>query len=353
MADRRADARYRPARAALRWYDGHRRDFPWRAAPRAVADPYHVWLAEMMLQQTTTAAAKPYFEKFVSRWPSVLALAAAERGVILEAWAGLGYYRRAHHLHQCATVIARDYGGVFPKSEEALRQLPGVGAYSAAAIAAIAFGERAAAIDANIERVLSRLYRFRGSRAELLAIAREVLPRVRVGDYTQALMDIGSGICRFRSPLCLACPFVRRCLARAEGDQDSLPVRVGRKSRRRLYGAAFVMVRGDGAIFLRRREDGGLLGGMMEVPMSAWRGDAGFDFLGDAPIEADWVLLGGIRHSFTHIDLGLGVYVAGVSGDLSGLMGDRDARWVALDCLGGEALPSLVRKVLAVLGDSR
>ena len=327
------------------------------AAPNP--DPYRVWLAEIMLQQTTTSAVIPYFERFTAQWPKVESLARAPLAQILREWAGLGYYRRAHLLHQCANMILKTYGGHFPQTEGELRTLPGIGAYSAAAIAAIAFDKKAAATDANIERVLARLYRVRKpfpqAKKDIRDLARQIVPSKRTGDYTQALMDVGATLCKPKAPLCSLCPFEKRCLARQMGEAESLPIKEKKKPKKNLYGVAFLLVREDGALFLRRRKAEGLLGGMMEAPTSEWQSVQSAYPLKDAPIKARWVRSPKtVRHIFTHIRLELLIYEASLSKKKSAspqLMRQRDARWVSPARLEKEALSSLMKKLVATTQD--
>src|SRR4051794_31797003 len=263
----------------LAWYDRHARKLPWRIGPKdralgVLPDPYRVWLSEVMLQQTTVATVKSYFETFVSRWPRVTDLAAAPREEVMKAWAGLGYYARARNLHACAVVVANEYGGRFPETSAALHDLPGIGAYTAAAIAAIAFDEPAAVVDGNIERVIARLFAIETPLPEAKAIIRahqaRLTPQERAGDYAQAMMDLGASLCSPKRPACSLCPFADGCAAHATGREELFPVRVAKPERPTRIGAAFVAVREDGAILLRRREDDGLLGGMVEVPGTEW-----------------------------------------------------------------------------------
>ncbi len=334
----------------LAWYDRHARTLPWRISPKARArgikpDPYRVWLSEVMLQQTGVTTVKPYFDDFVSRWPTVGNLAAASRDDVLKAWAGLGYYARARNLKACAEVVAREHGGVFPDTIEGLRALPGIGEYTAAAIGAIAFDIPAAVVDANVERVVARLYAIReplpAAKKTIRARQAELTPKVRAGDYAQAMMDLGSAICTPKKPACVLCPINADCAAFAEGRQEDYPVR-GEKAERPLRrGAAFVAVREDGAVLLRTRADAGLLGGMTEVPGSAWGEEAGS--VADAPFPADWRTAGPVVHVFTHFRLELSVYCArhvGVAKVPPGFW------WSAPASLPGEALPSVMKKAI-------
>ncbi len=341
----------------LAWYDRHRRSLPWRARPGETADPYHVWLSEIMLQQTTVPAVKPYYETFLKRWPSVRDLAAADIHDVMAAWAGLGYYARARNLHKCAQIVTERHGGRFPDTEDALRELPGIGRYTAGAIAAIAFGRKATILDGNVERVVSRLHRLQTplpkAKAELWALAEELTPEQRPGDYAQAIMDLGATICTPQKPACSLCPWNADCAAFAAGDQETYPRKAPKAERPQRYGAAFWMVNENGEVALRRRPPRGLLGGMLEVPGTEWGAaplaqDAA---LRKAPVPADWRWSDGIvRHVFTHFALELQVATAMVRGRPL-----ADAEWVPIDRLGAVALPSVMRKVakLALAGAVR
>ncbi len=330
----------------LAWYDRRRRALPWRARPGARAEPYHVWLSEIMLQQTTTATVAPYFRAFLARWPRIEDLAAAALDDVLHAWQGLGYYARARNLHKCAQAVAGTYGGRFPESEEALVRLPGIGVYTAAAISAIAFDRPATVVDGNVERVMARLYAVEaplpGARSRLRALAEALTPARRPGDYAQAVMDLGATVCTPREPACDACPWSRACLARAQGTARELPRRAAKAQRPTRLGVAFWAVRADGAVLLRRRAETGLLGGMMEVPSTPWREAAWSDAEAHAcaPVEARWRRLPGtVHHTFTHFRLELGVLAADVDGDAAGV-------WCPPGRLGEHALPTLMKKVV-------
>src|SRR6201994_1683622 len=272
-------ARGRPA-LLLDWYDRHRRRLPWRPPAGERADPYRVWLSEIMLQQTGGKTVGPYFEKFVERWPAAADLGAASLDDVLRMWAGLGYYSRARNLHACAVVVAREHGGVFPDTEEGLRALPGIGPYTAAAIAAIAFDRRTMPVDGNIERVVSRLFaveepmpqakpRIQQLAATLLGPSRAGDEKSRAGDSAQALMDLGASICTPKTPACVLCPLTEDCSARARGDQETFPRKLAKKTGALRRGAAFIVTRGD-ELLVRSRPEKGLLGGMTEVPTSPW-----------------------------------------------------------------------------------
>jgi A/G-specific adenine glycosylase len=342
--------------ALLDWYDAERRDLPWRAAPGVRSDPYGVWLSEIMLQQTTVKAVIPYYVAFLRRWPSVRALAAAPLDDVLAAWAGLGYYSRARNLHRCAQTIARDMDGVFPVTAAALQELPGVGPYTAAAIAAIAFAEPATPVDGNVERVVARLFAVTQPlpkvKGELRRLAATLTPQQRPGDFAQAMMDLGARICTPRRPSCLVCPLQPDCAATAQGIEGHLPVRAARAERPLRVGIAFVALREDGCILLRRRPEAGLLGGMLEVPSTEW-GDllpATKASLRTAPLKADWWQVPGtVVHTFTHFKLELVVFRALVDRDatLTFWAEPERCRWVARRALSGSALPSVMRKVIA------
>lgn len=332
----------------LAWYDRHRRVLPWRALPGESADPYRIWLSEVMLQQTTTAAVAPYFRAFVERWPRIEDLAAAPVEDVMHAWAGLGYYARARNLHACAKVVAEWRGGRFPDAEADLRKLPGVGDYTAAAIAAIAFGRKAVVVDGNVERVMARIFAITdplpGTKAELKRLAATLTPDERAGDYAQAVMDLGATICTPKSPACGICPWMPACRGRALGIAATLPAKVGKAERPTRYGLCFWLVRKDGAVLLRRRPPSGLLGGMTEIPSTEWRETKPSieHVVAEAPLAAEWRPLPGlVRHTFTHFHLHLEVAMgkAGPNAVARGM-------WCPLDRLGDQALPTLMRKVV-------
>ena len=335
----------------LTWYDRHARRLPWRALPgSAPPDPYHVWLSEIMLQQTTVAAVGPYYGDFLARWPDVAALAAAPLDEVLTAWAGLGYYARARNLHRCAQVVAGDLQGIFPDSEAALRELPGIGAYTAAAIAAIAFGRRAVAVDGNVERVVTRLFAVEAplpaAKAELKRLAGTITPDSRAGDFAQAMMDLGATVCLPRQPKCLLCPLEAQCRGRAAGVAAELPRRQPKAAKPTRHAVAFWLAGPEGALLLRRRPEKGLLGGMMEVPSTDWRGDPwqAEEAAAAAPLAADWQVLPGlVRHTFTHFHFEVTVWAGTVR---RSRLPAGAGRWVALDALGDEALPTVMRKII-------
>jgi A/G-specific adenine glycosylase len=323
----------------LAWYRAHARELPWRARPGEAADPYRVWLSEIMLQQTTVVTVAPYFRDFLARWPRIEDLAAAPRDAVLSAWAGLGYYARARNLHACAQAVSRDHGGRFPDTEAGLRALPGIGPYTAAAVAAIAFGRRAAPLP--------------GAKAELRRRAGELLPvepedGFPYGDLAQALMDLGATVCLPAKPRCGSCPLAAQCRGRAEGLAAELPRRAPKRVRPLRRGVAFWLTRADGAVLLRRRAEAGLLGGMMEVPSTEWREtpwnakEAGVA----APVTAPWRPLPGVvRHGFTHFRLELEVWAATAAPATDRAASGATARWIRPQELDAAALPTLMRKV--------
>lgn len=340
----------------LAWYDRERRELPWRQAPGERADPYRVWLSEIMLQQTTVKTVVPYFLKFTQRWPTVKSLAAADLDDVLAAWAGLGYYSRARNLHACAQVVVSEHGGKFPSNEAALSELPGIGPYTAAAIASIAFGERATPVDGNVERVVARLFAVREplplAKPALRSLAATLTPLTRTGDFAQAMMDLGATICTPRSPSCLMCPLKSDCNARALGIEAQLPQRTPRGERPIRFGVAFIVLREDGAVLLRRRENKGLLGGMLEVPSTDWVDmlPSQSDAMRIAPIRADWWKVPStVRHVFTHFELELVVYRAVVSleSTLTFWADGPRCTWAPRRDIDHLALPTLFRKVIA------
>ena len=349
-ADKTAAGAVDPA-VLLAWYDRHRRVLPWRARKGERADPYKVWLSEIMLQQTTVKAVAPYYARFLERFPAVTQLAAAPLDEVLSLWAGLGYYARARNLHACAKAVAAQHGGAFPDTEDGLLTLPGIGAYTAAAIAAIAFDKRASPVDGNIERVIARLFAVEdelpGGKPRIRALAEALTPARRAGDFAQAMMDLGATICTPKKPACVLCPWSEPCAARARGDQETFPRKAEKKTGALRRGAAFVVLRADDHILLRTRPENGLLGGMTEVPTTEWSKD--FDessALDGAPfLTATWRRIPGhVDHVFTHFPLQLIVHAAKVSKSTQAPQG---MRWASLDALGSQALPNVMRKVIA------
>ena len=336
----------------LAWYDRHARVLPWRVRSPRRADPYRVWLSEIMLQQTTVRAVAPYFAKLIAHWPSVEALAAARLDDVLRAWAGLGYYARARNLHACARAVVDRHGGIFPRDLDALRALPGIGDYTAAALGAIAFDAPAVPVDGNVERVMTRLFAVEdelpSAKPAIRQLATSLLPSRRSGDFAQALMDLGATICTPKRPTCVRCPWTASCVARALGNQETFPRKAPRREGRLRRGAAFVALRADGRVLLQQRPDKGLLASMTEVPGSAWVHD--FDERKVRPAAprmrgAKWRRLPGqVRHVFTHFPLELAVFVAKLP---RATPAPRGKRWAKLADLADEALPNVMRKVLA------
>ena len=341
--------------ALLAWYDRHARLLPWRARRGARTAPYRVWLSEIMLQQTTVKAVAPYYARFLDKWPTVEALAAATLDDVLRAWAGLGYYARARNLHACAIAVVERHGGVFPETLDDLRALPGIGDYTAAAVAAIAFDAPAVPVDGNVERVVTRLYAVEeelpAAKPRIKELAASLLPPRRAGDFAQALMDLGATICTPKKPACVLCPWSEACVARARGEQELYPRKAPKREGRLRRGCAFVALRADSSVLLRTRPDKGLLAKMTEVPGSAWTHDFNVADAEDAaPLAAKWRRLRGVvRHVFTHFPLELTVFVAQVP---RATKAPKGARWVKLDAAGDEALPNVMRKVLAHALDS-
>lgn len=321
--------------ALLAWYDANARDLPWRTAS---PDPYRVWLSEVMLQQTTVPHATPYFLAFTRRWPTVSALAAETDAAVMAAWAGLGYYARARNLLACARAVAAEHGGVFPDTEEGLRALPGVGAYTAAAVAAIAFDREANVVDGNVERVMARLFAVEtplpDAKPELKRLAGALVMDDRPGDWAQALMDLGATVCRPKAPLCDRCPVSGFCAAFARGDQETFPRKTKKADRPRRFGVAYLLMRGA-EVALVRRPPQGLLGGMLALPTSDWRAApwTDEDAAAAAPALAPWRDVGEIDHVFTHFSLTLRVFRA---------EGAMEAEWTDREGLG--ALPSVFMK---------
>ena len=344
-----------PAAAAeelLAWYERHGRSLPWRVGPverRAgrLPDPYRVLLSEVMLQQTNVKAVAPYFQRFVERWPSVEALAAAPEEEVMAAWAGLGYYARARNLIAASHIIAARPGPRFPRSASELAALPGIGAYTSAAIAAIAFGERIAVVDGNVERVVARLFAidtpFPAAKEEVRSALQPLVPEGRAGEFAEALMDLGATICTPTKPACALCPWCEPCEARRQGRLSELPRLAPRKSRPLRYGAAFVARRADGAILLRRRPPRGLLGGMSEVPGTEWREHPAIE--ASAPVEGNWQAISApVVHGFTYFELRLFVHRADIGMNVAAPVGHW---WAPAPTLSKEALPKVMQKAIA------
>lgn len=339
----------RTASRLLAWYDRNRRVLPWRALPGESPDPYRIWLSEIMLQQTTVAAVAGYYHKFTHRWPNVEALAAASLDEVRAAWAGLGYYARARNLHRAAETVVGEHCGRFPSNAAVLRTLPGVGPYTAGAIAAIAFDAQEAAVDANAERVIARFFAVEEplprSKPTLRNLAQSLVPARRAGDFAQALMDLGATVCTQKRPLCSSCPWEKNCGGLAAGIAESLPRKAQRRIRPLRRGAAFVARDQNGAILLVKRPENGLLAGMLQPPLGPW--SASFpraaDAVRQAPFRAQWRRCPGVvSHGFTHFELELEVWRAEVMAFCGGI-----GIWLAPHALATAALPTVMRKVIA------
>ena len=340
----------------LKWYDRHQRRLPWRALKGEKPDPYAVWLSEVMLQQTTVATVKGYFERFLQRWPTVQKLAAATEAEVLAEWAGLGYYSRGRNLHKAAKVIVHERQGQLPLNEAEWRALPGIGPYTAAAISAIAHDQRANVVDGNVERVVARLFAVSqplpGAKAELTQLAASLLPKRRFGDYAQALMDLGATVCTPRAPGCDLCPLRAQCQAYALGTPQAFPKKTPKKQRPVRQASAFVLVNRQGEVWLRQRPERGLLASMLEVPSSPW--EAAPCALAEALASLDasrlpsadrWQQAGEVRHVFTHFELRVTVYRA-VCGQKAPV-----GVWHTPDEAQKKALPTLMAKILACAGN--
>ena len=343
-----------PAAALLHWYDRHRRAMPWRVLPGEVPDPYRVWLSEIMLQQTTVAAVIPYYERFLARFPDVAALATAPEEAVMQAWAGLGYYARARNLHACARAVVA--AGGFPDSVEGLRGLPGIGPYTAAAIGSIAFAIPVVPVDGNVERVAARVFAIEaplpGAKAAIAAGAQalgaDLAARARPADFTQALFDLGATVCTPTAPACAICPWCSGCAARARGIAAELPRKAPKRARPLRHGVHFWLIDAQGQVLLRRRPPRGLLGGMVELPGTPWRDTpwSPAEALAHAPQPADWRPAGQARHGFTHFELSIDLFAASVPA----IAGEGFLRPVV--ALDGEALPSVMRKCVAVVASA-
>lgn len=332
----------------LAWYDIHARELPWRAKKGVNPDPYRVWLSEIMLQQTTVAAVKNYFLKFTTLWPTVHDLANAPLDDVLRAWAGLGYYARARNLHACARLVSLKYSNKFPGDYASLLALPGVGPYTAAAISAIAYDQPYAAVDGNVDRVITRVYGLETplplSKSDIKVRAQNLVPVQRAGDFAQAMMDLGATICAPRKANCSQCPWNSSCIAKLRERPEDLPFKRPKKKLSTRYGIVFWVERQDGAVLVRTRAAKGLLGGMTEFPSTEWSEDP--ENGGEPPFRADWHVLPGIvRHTFTHFHLELTVRQAQLE-----KAPNPSFRFVAKRDLHTEALPSLMRKVMAHVG---
>ena len=338
------------AERLLAHYDRHRRTLPWRALPGEAANPYAVWLSEVMLQQTTVAAVAPRFARFLERWPTLEALAAADEADVMAEWAGLGYYSRARNLIACAREVTEQHGGVLPGEEAALRKLPGIGDYTAAAIAAIAFGQRAVVVDANVERVVSRLFAIDeplpGAKKAIRAATDSITPDARAGDFAQGLMDLGSSICTVRAPQCLICPLRQDCAAHAGGNPERYPVKAAKKAKPERRGTVYWIER-DGKVALVTRPPKGMLGGMRALPDDGWH--AGADGNGVPPVEAEWrIARGVVRHGFTHFTVILDLALCcDAPADM------LEADWWLVTELADAGLPTLFAKAARAFGEMR
>lgn len=342
-----------PTQRVLDWYGHAHRKLPWRAPPTQLALPYRVWLSEIMLQQTNVTTATPYFFVFLEKWPDVAALARAEPEAIMQAWAGLGYYSRARNLHACAQLICAEYGGEFPRDETALLKLPGIGPYTAAAIAAMAFGARAVVVDGNIERIMARMFALETplpkAKAEIRSHMASLTPARHAGDFAQALMDIGATLCTVQNPDCRACPLQPDCRAATAGNAASYPRRAEKVARPHRQGHVYIAQRPDGALLVQTQAPRGLFGGMTCLPHSGW---ATKDATGQAlpPLPLAWLELeGAVTHVFTHFSLSLTVHI----GKADDTPAPNGMRWVGLAQMEFEALPSLMRKVLVKWREGR
>ena len=343
------------AERLLAHYDRHRRTLPWRALPGEAANPYAVWLSEVMLQQTTVAAVAPRFARFLERWPTLEALAAADEADVMAEWAGLGYYSRARNLIACAREVTEQHGGVLPGEEAALRKLPGIGDYTAAAIAAIAFGQRAVVVDANVERVVSRLFAIDeplpGAKKAIRAATDSITPDARAGDFAQGLMDLGSSICTVRGPQCLICPLRVDCEAHALGDPERYPVKAAKKAKPERRGTVFWVER-DGQVALVTRPPKGMLGGMRALPDDGWHARADGD--ATAPFEADWrTRRGAVRHGFTHFTVILDLALCRDAPADMLPAGILDVDWWPVEHLGDAGLPTLFAKAARMFLEMR
>jgi len=334
------------AASLLDWYDAHGRDLPWRLRNGSTLrpDPYRVWLSEVMLQQTTVAAVKAYFARFTTRWPTVADLAAAPDADVMAEWAGLGYYARARNLLACARAVVALHGGAFPDMLDELRALPGIGPYTAAAVASIAFNRAETVVDGNVERVMARVFAVEtplpAAKPELTTLAATLTPSHRPGDYAQAVMDLGATICTPRNPACALCPWMAPCQARAQGIQAQLPRKTPKTDKPTRQGTAWIARRADGAILLERRPDKGLLGGTLAFPSTGWDGSTH-----SAPLQADWTHAGTVRHTFTHFHLTLTVLTATPRHDVAPLRGEFHGQ----NLFSPQDLPTLMRKAHALL----
>ncbi len=341
------------SRDLLKWYGANARTMPWRVSPSEHAegeraDPYRVWLSEVMLQQTQVVTVKNYFLKFTRLWPTVHDLAAADLEDVLKAWAGLGYYSRARNLKKCADLVVLNHNGRFPETYEGLKALPGIGDYTAAAIASIAFDQAVPVVDGNVERVFARYHRindtFPGAKPRVRELVKKVLSQKKPGEFAQATMDLGATICTPKNPVCSLCPINSECAGFANGDQITYPRKGPKKTKPTRKGAAFIIMNASGEVFLCKRPEKGLLAGMTQVPTTDWtaskNGATGLDAV---PVKAKWNQIGVAKHTFTHFHLELEVWIAtGIDKVV------EDGWWCARHALEDEALPNVMRKVINV-----
>lgn len=336
----------------LNWYDRERRDLPWRRDPGETADAYHVWMSEIMLQQTTVAAVKSYFAKFTKLWPTVEAMASAPLDDVLKEWAGLGYYARARNLHKCATVVVTEHDGQFPRTEAELKKLPGIGDYTAAAVAAIAFGERAVVVDGNIERVVTRLNRITeelpGAKKSIKAATDDITPSTRAGDFAQAMMDLGATICTPKSPKCLLCPVSSHCQALRAGDQETYPRKKPKQPKPTRRAVSYWVTCGE-HILLERRPAKGLLGGMPGLFSTLWESRDGFpkyhEVERQAPVSGPWTALSGVaKHTFTHFHLETQIFHQ----ELRTLANVDGGFWARKDDIADVGLPTVFTKMVSI-----
>jgi A/G-specific adenine glycosylase len=349
------------SRQILSWYDDHARELPWRSKPGIRPDPYHVWLSEIMLQQTTVATVGPYFEKFLTMWPTVGHMAAAPLDKLLTAWAGLGYYARARNLHKCAIAVQENFNGIFPCDESDLLSLPGIGPYTAAAISSIAFDQAATVVDGNIERIMARLFRIKeplpAAKKTITDLAEQLTPAQRPGDYAQALMDIGATICMPRKPKCETCPISVFCEAFDAKNMETYPVKAIKKAKPKRRAFIFWLEAANGDVLLRRREESGLLGGMMEFPSSPWKAE--LVSLKEALVDYSEFLLPNsifrekavVRHTFTHFHLELKPVFIHVKKESFKRM--KNISWVQPGDFSNYALPTLMIKVVKSVQDNK
>ena len=338
----------------LAWYDIHRRKFPWRAEPDKDPNVYYVWISEIMLQQTRTTTAIPYFNRFITRWPTLKALACAPRDEVLHAWSGLGYYARARNLHACAQALVKLHGGSFPSSVKDLRSLPGIGPYTAAAISAIAFNQPAVVIDANVERIMARLFTIpkptSQAKPQIKKLALKIFPAERPGDFAQGLMDLGAQVCTPKNPVCGDCPWSGGCTANKSGNPEWWPIRNPKPPKKTRFGIVFWVENPSGEILLRKRPDRGMLGGMTEIVSSEWlmQPIPVNQITKHAPIpDLHWAPIGAkVRHTFSHFQLELRVYKA------KSIIQPHGAFWCPPEKLDSQPLPTLMKKIVALMSST-